>query len=59
VFSWWDYRGVSFFKNQGLRIDYVLCTASVASRCKKCWVDREARKGQDASDHAPVIAELA
>ncbi len=59
VFSWWDYRGVSFFKNQGLRIDYVLSTASVAARCTSCVVDREARKGQDASDHAPVIAELA
>ena len=21
VYSWWDYRGVAFFKNQGLRID--------------------------------------
>jgi exodeoxyribonuclease-3 len=59
VFSWWDYRGVSFFKNQGLRIDHILCTASVAARCMACTVDRDARKGQDASDHAPVIAEIA
>jgi exodeoxyribonuclease-3 len=56
VYSWWDYRGVAFFKNQGLRIDYILATRPVAERCTACTIDRNARKGQDASDHAPVIA---
>jgi exodeoxyribonuclease III len=59
VYSWWDYRGVAFFKNQGLRIDHILATAPLAARCTACRIDRDARKGQDASDHAPVIAELA
>jgi exodeoxyribonuclease III len=59
VYSWWDYRGVSFFKNQGLRIDHILATPPVAERCTACVIDRNARKGQDASDHAPVIATLA
>ena len=59
VYSWWDYRGVAFFKNQGLRIDYVFATPSVAARCTSARIDRDARKGQDASDHAPVIVELA
>lgn len=58
VYSWWDYRGVSFFKDQGLRIDHVLATRVVAERCTACEIDRTARKGQDASDHAPVIATL-
>jgi exodeoxyribonuclease-3 len=56
VYSWWDYRGVSLFKNQGLRIDYVYATAPLAAKCSACTIDREARKGHDASDHAPVIA---
>jgi exodeoxyribonuclease III len=56
VFSWWDYRGISFFKNQGLRIDHILATRPLAERCVACTIDRTARKGQDASDHAPVIA---
>lgn len=56
VYSWWDYRGVAFFKNQGLRIDYIFATPPVAERCTACTIDRNARKGQDASDHAPVIA---
>ena len=59
VYSWWDYRGVSFFKNQGLRIDHILATPAVAERCTACTIDRNARKGQDASDHAPVIATIA
>ncbi len=58
VYSWWDYRGVSFFKNQGLRIDHILCTKPVADACTACTIDRNARKGQDASDHAPVTAVL-
>lgn len=59
VYSWWDYRGVAFFKNQGLRIDYIFATPPVAERCIACTIDRNARKGQDASDHAPVIATFA
>lgn len=56
VYSWWDYRGVAFFKDQGLRIDHIFATKPIADRCTSCTIDRSARKGQDASDHAPVIA---
>jgi exodeoxyribonuclease-3 len=56
--SWWDYRGVSFFKDQGLRIDVIFGTQSVLDRTTSVAIDRNARKGQDASDHAPVIAEI-
>ncbi len=59
VYSWWDYRGVAFFKDQGLRIDLIFATRPLAERCTGCTIDRAARKGQDASDHAPVIATFA
>lgn len=58
-YSWWDYRGVSLFRNLGLRIDHIFGTPALAARCTGCTIDREARKGQNASDHAPVIIELA
>ena len=58
VYSWWDYRGVSFFKDQGLRIDCIFATKPIADRTTACTIDRSARKGQDASDHAPVIATI-
>jgi exodeoxyribonuclease-3 len=59
VYSWWDYRGVSFFKDQGLRIDLIFLSSPLVARCTTCTIDRNARKGQDASDHAPVIAVFA
>ncbi len=58
LYSWWDYRGVSFFKDQGLRIDVIFGTRSIVERCSTCTIDRTARKGQDASDHAPVVATI-
>jgi len=58
IYSWWDYRGVSFFKNQGLRIDFIFTTEPVAARITAVVVDRDARKGQDASDHAPVVVSI-
>ena len=59
LYSWWDYRGVAFFKDQGLRIDLIYLSAPLLARCTACGIDRSARKGQDASDHAPVVAVLA
>jgi exodeoxyribonuclease-3 len=43
-------------KNLGMRIDYLLVTAAVPVR--DAWVDREARKGKGASDHAPLVADV-
>jgi exodeoxyribonuclease-3 len=59
TFSWWDYRQLAFPKNRGLRIDHVLLSPALAAACTACRVDRQARKGEKPSDHAPVIAELA
>ena len=62
-FSWWDYRAGSFHKGEGMRIDLVLASKSLARRVNAAFVDREARKkGQIAeapSDHAPVIVDFA
>jgi exodeoxyribonuclease III len=58
VFTWWDYRMLSFAKNRGLRIDAVLTGEALAKKCTASGVDREMRKGKDPSDHAPVWAEF-
>lgn len=57
-YSWWDYRMLAFPKNHGLRIDHILATGSLASDCTMCHVDRDERKGEKPSDHAPVIAQF-
>ena len=59
TFSWWDYRQLAFPKNHGLRIDHILLSPALARRCTSCRIDRNARKGEKPSDHAPVIAEFA
>lgn len=58
TFSWWDYRMLAFPKNRGLRIDHILLSPSLARRCVASRIDRNARKGEKPSDHAPVIVEL-
>ena len=59
IFSWWDYRQLAFPKNNGLRIDHILLSRALAGACTACLIDRQARKGEKPSDHAPVVAELA
>ena len=59
LYSWWDYRGGDFHQGRGMRIDLVLGTRTVAERCTFSVVDRNARKGESPSDHAPVIVDLA
>ncbi len=58
LYSWWDYRRLGFPKNDGLRIDHVLVTEALAGRITGSRIDREARKGQKPSDHAPVLVEI-
>lgn len=57
-YSWWDYRRLAFVKNQGLRIDHIFTTSSLADRMTACYIDRQERKGKKPSDHAPVVAEF-
>jgi exodeoxyribonuclease-3 len=57
-FSWWDYQQLAFPKNHGLRIDHLYATAPLAEKCTAADIDRQARKGKQPSDHAPVWAEF-
>ncbi len=59
LYSWWDFRGGMFWKNQGLRIDLVLLSKSLVDRCRSAEIDRSMRKGKQPSDHAPVVVDIA
>jgi exodeoxyribonuclease III len=59
TFSWWDYRMLGFQKNKGLRIDFVLASPAMGDTCTECVIDRNERKGEKPSDHAPVTATFA
>jgi len=56
-FSWWDYRMMAFRRNHGLRIDHILISADL--QCSACHIDKAPRKLERASDHTPVVAEIA
>jgi len=56
--SWWDYRNLAFRKNQGLRIDHILVSAALRAGVKSCTIDRQTRRNERPSDHAPVWLEL-
>jgi exodeoxyribonuclease-3 len=58
LFSWWDYRGGNFHKKKGMRIDLMLVTRPLADAARSVLIDRNARKGQSPSDHAPLIADF-
>lgn len=58
LYSWWDYRAGAFNKGEGLRIDLILGSRAVVRRYRWSIIDRQARKGEKPSDHAPVIVDL-
>jgi len=59
TFTWWDYRMGAFHRGWGLRIDHILLSRPLASRCATVTVHRDERKGEKPSDHAPVVATFA
>lgn len=58
TYSWWDYRMNAFRRNIGLRIDHILASHALAPACIRSVIDKETRKLERPSDHAPVIAEF-
>ena len=59
TYTYWDYTQLRFPKRQGMRIDFVLGSPAFAARVTGATIDRQERKGKGASDHAPVVVELA
>lgn len=57
-FSWWDYRAAAFKRNMGLRIDLILASNILEANCTFSIIDKEPRKNERPSDHAPVVAEF-
>ncbi len=56
-FTWWDYIGGKIWKDEGMRIDYILVTRSLEDKIKQIEVDLwpRRRRSPKPSDHAPVI----
>jgi len=58
-YTYWDYQQLRFPKNQGLRIDFAYTSPALTSAVTAVEIDRDERKGKGASDHVPVIVDIA
>jgi exodeoxyribonuclease-3 len=59
-YTWWDYIGGAIWKNEGMRIDYILGTKSLLPQIDTVEVDLwpRRRRTPKPSDHAPLIAAI-
>lgn len=60
-YSWFDYRSRGFEREpkRGLRIDLILATAALNSRCISAGIDYDVRALEKPSDHCPIWSEFA
>ncbi|MFZ2509963.1 MAG: exodeoxyribonuclease III [Gordonia sp. (in: high G+C Gram-positive bacteria)] len=58
TYTFWDYTAGRFAKNQGMRIDFTLCSPALDDRVHDAFIDRTARGADGASDHAPLVLDL-
>ena len=56
IYTWWHYRAGAAFKDDGLRIDYVLASPPAAELCTEVIVHKDVRLQKSPSDHVPVTA---
>ncbi|MFB4352372.1 exodeoxyribonuclease III [Microbacterium sp. LS_15] len=57
-YTYWDYQRLKFPRNEGIRIDFILGSKTLADAVTGASIHREERKGEQPSDHVPVVVEL-
>ncbi|MEW1974227.1 exodeoxyribonuclease III [Microbacterium profundi] len=57
-FTYWDYQRLKFPRNEGVRIDFVLGSSPLAGAVTGASIYRDERKGEQPSDHVPVVVDL-
>ena len=57
-YTYWDYQGIAWSADQGLRIDHLMLSPQAADRLSACEIDRKPRGREKASDHTPIWCEL-
>lgn len=59
VYTFWDYQAGAWERNNGIRIDHVMCSPQAADRLEGAGIDKAVRGGDKPSDHVPVWVEIA
>jgi exodeoxyribonuclease-3 len=58
LYTFWDYQGGSWQKDDGIRIDHLLLSPQATDRLVSAGIDRHVRSWDKPSDHAPVWVDL-
>ncbi len=58
VYTFWDYQGGAWQKNNGIRIDHLLLSPEAAGLLGPVSVEKHVRVWEKPSDHVPVAIEL-
>jgi exodeoxyribonuclease-3 len=58
-YTYWDYQQGRWPRDEGLRIDHLICSPHAADRLLRAWIDKSPRGKERASDHTPILCELA
>ena len=57
-YTYWDYQRLKFQRDQGIRIDFILGSKPFADAVAGASIARDERRGEQPSDHVPVIVDL-
>jgi len=58
VYSFWDFQGGAWFKNNGILLDTIFVSENMADRLQNAEILKEVRGWEKTSDHAPVLCVL-
>lgn len=58
-YTFWDYQGGMWQRDEGIRIDHIVLSPELADRLTGCRIDRTPRGQEKASDHTPILCSLA
>ncbi|THF58314.1 exodeoxyribonuclease III [Ollibium composti] len=58
TYTFWDYQGGAWQKNNGIRIDHLLLSPEAANRFSAASIEKHVRAWEKPSDHVPVAIEL-
>ncbi len=57
-YTFWDYQAGAWPKDNGIRIDHLLCSPQAVDKLKTISIYRDARGMTKPSDHVPIIGEF-
>ncbi|WP_311032564.1 exodeoxyribonuclease III [Mesorhizobium koreense] len=58
TYTFWDYQGGAWQKNNGIRIDHLMLSPEAANHLVSASVEKHVRTWEKPSDHVPVAIEL-